>query len=241
MRGAKCNGMACHLVLDIETIPDPELPRLDDSDKVPPPPFNQIVTLGCMLLDDYAKRLGCVGEGEARGAGAGRFRSVAREDEAYGGDLEWALIRHARDHEPRTTPRRRDALVVQRSQHALPVLDRRPLRPDGFPRRLRRSEERAARRLRKAHRLSWEGGRRRVAGRADGARGQARRSERLLPLQRRADRGDLPARRAAPRGLRSQTIPRGLRGGLLAFIDAEPRIAPVANAIDRARFLLEAA
>jgi predicted PolB exonuclease-like 3'-5' exonuclease len=55
--------MTTHLILDIETIPDPELPRLDDSEKVPPPPFNKIVTLGCMLLDDYMpKKLGVVGE-----------------------------------------------------------------------------------------------------------------------------------------------------------------------------------
>jgi predicted PolB exonuclease-like 3'-5' exonuclease len=55
--------MTAHLVLDIETIPDPELPRLDDSDRVPPPPFNQIVTLGCLLLDDYVpKKIGVVGE-----------------------------------------------------------------------------------------------------------------------------------------------------------------------------------
>lgn len=52
-----------HLILDIETIPDPELPRLDDSDRVPPPPMNQIVTLGCMLLEDYVPRkIGVVGE-----------------------------------------------------------------------------------------------------------------------------------------------------------------------------------
>ncbi len=50
-------------MLDIETIPDPELPRLDDSDKVPAPPFNKIVTLGCLLLEDYAPRkIGVVGE-----------------------------------------------------------------------------------------------------------------------------------------------------------------------------------
>jgi predicted PolB exonuclease-like 3'-5' exonuclease len=56
--------MTTHLVLDIETIPDPELPRLDDSDKVPPPPLNKIVTLGCLLLEDYVpRRLGVVGEG----------------------------------------------------------------------------------------------------------------------------------------------------------------------------------
>jgi hypothetical protein len=61
--------MHTHLVLDIETIPDPELPRQDDSDRVPPPPFNQVVAIGCMLLEDYVpKRLGVVGEhgGEAR-------------------------------------------------------------------------------------------------------------------------------------------------------------------------------
>src|SRR5580658_9789730 len=60
--------MAAHLVLDIETIPDPELPRTDDSDRVPPPPFNQIVTLGCLLLEDHVpKRLGVLGEGKTEG------------------------------------------------------------------------------------------------------------------------------------------------------------------------------
>jgi 3'-5' exonuclease len=60
--------MPMHLVLDIETIPDPELPRLDDSDKVPPPPMNRIVTLGCMLLEDHVPRkLGCVGEHKPEG------------------------------------------------------------------------------------------------------------------------------------------------------------------------------
>lgn len=55
--------MTAHLILDIETIPDPELPRLDDSEKVPAPPFNQIVTLGCLLLEDYVPRkIGVVGE-----------------------------------------------------------------------------------------------------------------------------------------------------------------------------------
>jgi predicted PolB exonuclease-like 3'-5' exonuclease len=60
--------MTTHLVLDIETIPDPELPRQDDSDRVPPPPLNRIVTLGCLLLEDYVpKRLGVVGEGKPEG------------------------------------------------------------------------------------------------------------------------------------------------------------------------------
>src|SRR5579864_2278201 len=60
--------LSTHLVLDIETIPDPELPRQDDSERVPPPPFNQIVTLGCLLLEDYVpKRLGVVGENGTEG------------------------------------------------------------------------------------------------------------------------------------------------------------------------------
>lgn len=60
--------MATHLILDIETIPDPELPRVDDSDKVPAPPLNQIVTVGCMLLEDHVpKRLGVVGEHKSEG------------------------------------------------------------------------------------------------------------------------------------------------------------------------------
>src|SRR5258708_4029573 len=61
-------SMPAHLVLDIETIPDPELPRQDEGERVPPPPFNQIVTLGCLLLADYApKRLGVVGEHRTEG------------------------------------------------------------------------------------------------------------------------------------------------------------------------------
>jgi predicted PolB exonuclease-like 3'-5' exonuclease len=60
--------MPTHLVLDIETIPDPELPRQDEGDRVPPPPFNRIVTLGCLLLEDYMpKRLGVVGEHKEEG------------------------------------------------------------------------------------------------------------------------------------------------------------------------------
>jgi predicted PolB exonuclease-like 3'-5' exonuclease len=68
--------MASHLVLDIETIPDPELPRADDSDKVPAPPFNQIVTIGCLLLEDHApKKLGVVGEGKHERDMLGDFAS----------------------------------------------------------------------------------------------------------------------------------------------------------------------
>ena len=61
--------MPAHLILDIETIPDPELPRQDEGERVPPPPFNQIVTLGCLLLEDYVpRRMGVVGEHKTEGA-----------------------------------------------------------------------------------------------------------------------------------------------------------------------------
>jgi 3'-5' exonuclease len=60
--------MPAHLILDIETIADPELPRQDDGDRVPPPPFNQIVTLGCLLFEDYVpRRLGIAGEFKSEG------------------------------------------------------------------------------------------------------------------------------------------------------------------------------
>ncbi|HWL89084.1 MAG TPA: ribonuclease H-like domain-containing protein [Polyangiaceae bacterium] len=45
-----------YLVLDLETIPDPELPppkpRPDRPDPFPPPPCHQIVEIGCAWIDD---------------------------------------------------------------------------------------------------------------------------------------------------------------------------------------------
>jgi 3'-5' exonuclease len=61
--------MLTHLVLDIETIPDPELPRPEGDDRILAPPFHRIVTIGCMLLEDHVpKRLGIVGEHKDEGA-----------------------------------------------------------------------------------------------------------------------------------------------------------------------------
>jgi predicted PolB exonuclease-like 3'-5' exonuclease len=60
--------MLTHLVLDIETIPDPELSRPEEGDRVLAPPFHRIVTIGCMLLEDHVpKRLGIVGEHKDEG------------------------------------------------------------------------------------------------------------------------------------------------------------------------------
>lgn len=56
-----------HLVLDIETVIDPALPRAETGKDsgLPPPPFHQIVVIGVLWLDaDYRiQRLGVVGDG----------------------------------------------------------------------------------------------------------------------------------------------------------------------------------
>lgn len=61
-----------HLVLDIETVIDPELPIPESaSDRLPPPPHHQVVAIGVLWLDaDYkVRRIGVIGE-EKEEAGA---------------------------------------------------------------------------------------------------------------------------------------------------------------------------
>lgn len=57
-----------YLVLDIETILDPELPLtvMPESASLPPAPFHQIVVIGVLWIDeDYrAQRLGVIGDGK---------------------------------------------------------------------------------------------------------------------------------------------------------------------------------
>jgi predicted PolB exonuclease-like 3'-5' exonuclease len=57
-----------YLVLDIETILDPELPIAESSEaeRLPAPPHHKIVTIGVMSLGENhdAKKLGCIGEGK---------------------------------------------------------------------------------------------------------------------------------------------------------------------------------
>ena len=57
-----------YLVLDIETVIDPALPQADagESTGLPPPPFHQVVVIGVLWLDgDFAiKRLGIIGDGK---------------------------------------------------------------------------------------------------------------------------------------------------------------------------------
>lgn len=56
-----------HLVLDIETIPDPAFPPPDpEHERIPPPALNRIVAIGCLLLENYTpKKIGLVAEGKS--------------------------------------------------------------------------------------------------------------------------------------------------------------------------------
>lgn len=57
-----------HLVLDLETVIDPDLPvpKTKDSGDLPPAPYHQIVVLGAALLDGFCRlrRIWVVGEGK---------------------------------------------------------------------------------------------------------------------------------------------------------------------------------
>lgn len=68
-----------HLVLDIETILDPELPITEASEieRLPAPPHHQVVTIGVLWFDSSYRvsRLGIVGEGKDE---AGCLRDFAK-------------------------------------------------------------------------------------------------------------------------------------------------------------------
>jgi hypothetical protein len=68
-----------HLVLDIETVLDPELPIAEagDVERLPAPPHHQIAVIGALWFDDNYKvsRLGVLGEGKDE---AGALRDFAR-------------------------------------------------------------------------------------------------------------------------------------------------------------------
>ena len=68
-----------HLVLDIETILDPELPIAEagDAERLPAPPHHQIVVIGVLWFDSgyRVNRLGIVGESKDE---AGALRDFAR-------------------------------------------------------------------------------------------------------------------------------------------------------------------
>ena len=223
--------MANHLVLDIETIPDPELPRTDDSEKVPPPPFNQIVTLGCLLLEDYVpkKRLNCVGEHEDRRA---RCSPTSRQ---------WL-------------DQKRPTIVTWNGRgFDMPVITSRALRhgismpwwftdratryrysTEGYfdlmelPRRLRRHEERAPRRLReRLVGFPRQGGRRRLAGRPAGAAPASSTEVNAYCLCDVAQTAAIFLRVEHLRGTLDKPTFRDRAAALLAYLDEQPRVKPM--------------
>lgn len=77
-----------YLVLDIETVLDPELPISEaaEAERLPAPPHHQIVVIGALLLeaDFRVHRVGILGEGKDE---AGILRDFARFLEKYKPDL----------------------------------------------------------------------------------------------------------------------------------------------------------
>ncbi len=245
--------MRTHLILDIETIPDAELPRLDDSDRVPPPPFNRIVTLGCLLLEDYVpRRLGVVGENEgAPPALPGRGQELQDEGEMLGDFAQWLDAK-------------KPTVVTWNGRvFDMPVITSRALRhgismPWWFTDRNTR------------YRYSTDGHFDLMDFLADfGAAKNARLDvyaklvgfpgkvgvdgSQVLPLVHAGKIDEVNAyclcdvvqtaaiflRVELLRGSYDRARYQELARGLLAFIDEHPKLAPVASQIDRARFLLE--
>jgi len=231
--------MTTHLILDIETIPDPELPRLDDSDKVPPPPFNKIVTLGCMLLDDYVPRkLGCVGERKDESQMLTDFATwldrqkptvvtwngrgfdmpvITSRALKHGIPMPWWF--HDRNTRYRYTPEGHFDLMDFLADFGAAKSARLDAYAKlvGFPGKVGVDGSQVAPMVH--------------AGRIDEVNAYC-----LCDV---AQTAAIFLRVELLRGTYDRARYAELAKSLLAFIDAEPRIAPVASAIDRQRFLLQ--
>jgi 3'-5' exonuclease len=76
-----------YLVLDIETILDPELPILESStvERLPAPPHHQIVAIGVLWFDrNYAVvRVGVIGEGKGEADALGDFARFTEERQPH--------------------------------------------------------------------------------------------------------------------------------------------------------------
>jgi predicted PolB exonuclease-like 3'-5' exonuclease len=231
--------MASHLVLDIETIPDPELPRQDDSERVPPPPFNQIVTLGCMLLEDYVpKRLGVVGERKSEGEMLADF-------------AQWL------------DSRRPTVITWNGRSFDMPVITSRALRhgiamPWWFTDRNTRYRYSTEGHFDLMDFLADFGATKNtrldVYAKLVGFPGKVGLDgSQVLPLVHAGKLDEVSAyclcdvaqtaaiflRVELLRGAFDRARYRELAAGLLAFIDAQPKLEPIATKVDRRRFLLE--
>jgi 3'-5' exonuclease len=69
------------LIVDIETVPDPELSAGLEEGKVPSPPHHEVVAIGALLLDSsfFPKRLAILEEGKGERAALTTFAKVLAE------------------------------------------------------------------------------------------------------------------------------------------------------------------
>jgi predicted PolB exonuclease-like 3'-5' exonuclease len=72
-----------HLVLDIETVLDPELPIIQtgDTERLPSPPHHRVVVIGALLFDSayQVKRIGVVGDGKDEAGALGDFAKMLED------------------------------------------------------------------------------------------------------------------------------------------------------------------
>ena len=231
--------MTTHLILDIETVPDPDLPPQEDPQKVPPPPFNQIVTLGCMLFEDYVpKKLGVVGEHKPESLMLGDFATYIERTKPTiitwnGRGFDMPVITSRALRHGISMPwwfRDRNTRYRYSTEGHMDLMDfladygaTKNTRLDiyaklvGFPGKIGVDGSQVASMV--------------AAGRLDEVDAYC-----LCDV---AQTAAIFLRVDLLRGCFDRARYGELARGLLAFIDAEPRVDAVAKRIDRARFLLE--
>jgi predicted PolB exonuclease-like 3'-5' exonuclease len=86
--------MRSYLVLDIETVPDPNLPWDAAKDGFPPPPFHMVVALGVLWLDEalHFKKMGVFGEKKGAPGTAAPEARVLEEFARFVGDKRPHLV-----------------------------------------------------------------------------------------------------------------------------------------------------
>ena len=212
-----------YLVLDIETIIDPELPIPSESspvERLPAPPHHQIVVIGVLWFDrNYTVvRTGVIGEGKSEADALGDFARFVEERQpdlvtfnGRGFDLPVLASRCLRHGVP-------FSLLLPVPGRPLPLLAGRAPRPDGLHLRLWR---RSAVRLDVIAKLCGMPGKVGVDGKDVGPMvhaGQHRPGAQLLPVRRRADRRRVPALQL----LRGELTPQAYRDAIDGLIDRRP-------------------
>ncbi len=67
-----------YLIIDIETVPDSELPWTGDADKIPTPPHHKVVVIGALLFDNEynVKRLAIIADGKSESEMLSEFTNI---------------------------------------------------------------------------------------------------------------------------------------------------------------------